>query len=177
MDSIKNVCDLIVEKLNKEYKIFQWEWKEGSNDHFSFSLKAIDCPLLTAEALNEIASPADNIIDTALYSLSVREQLFSYKMMGVANGCDDGAICVLFMLNDIEPPNKPKRDKSAFMFFCSEHKESIKQNNPNISLIDLGRLLGQKWKECNDKEKYETLHRNDRKRYLEEMKSYVPNDD
>ena len=113
-DRIPRVCEQVTYYLNKEYKVFKWGWRELDSDHYEFYLKPIDCPLLTDEALNEIAIPADDIIEEKLNELSYDE--FTFKMMGVNNGCDPGVILVLIMLNDDDdetPPPEPPEPPAA----------------------------------------------------------------
>lgn len=67
-------------------------------------------------------------------------------------------------------PNKPKRSVkrrdpspgeitdhisalSAYMFFVQDYRERIKEENPEATFGDVGKLLGAKWKEMSDAEK------------------------
>ncbi|KAJ7875354.1 high mobility group box domain-containing protein [Mycena olivaceomarginata] len=50
-------------------------------------------------------------------------------------------------------PNAPKRALSAYMFFSSDWRERIKNENPDASFGEVGKLLGAKWKELDDEER------------------------
>ncbi|KAK7055117.1 high mobility group box domain-containing protein, partial [Favolaschia claudopus] len=50
-------------------------------------------------------------------------------------------------------PNAPKRALSAYMFFSQDWRERIKNENPEASFGEVGKLLGAKWKELDDEEK------------------------
>ncbi|KAJ7830502.1 high mobility group box domain-containing protein [Mycena olivaceomarginata] len=50
-------------------------------------------------------------------------------------------------------PNAPKRALSAYMFFSSNWRERIKNENPDASFGEVGKLLGAKWKELDDEER------------------------
>ncbi|KAF9463385.1 high mobility group box domain-containing protein [Collybia nuda] len=50
-------------------------------------------------------------------------------------------------------PKAPKRAMSAYMFFSQDWRERIKAENPDAGFGEIGRLLGTKWKELDDKEK------------------------
>jgi hypothetical protein len=50
-------------------------------------------------------------------------------------------------------PNAPKKGLSAFMIFSSENRSRIKEENPGASFGELGKLLGQKWREMNEEDK------------------------
>ncbi|KAK0518955.1 Non-histone chromosomal protein 6 [Tilletia horrida] len=47
----------------------------------------------------------------------------------------------------------PKKAKSAYIIFCSEHRDRVKEENPTAGFGDVGRILGAKWKDMSDKEK------------------------
>lgn len=47
--------------------------------------------------------------------------------------------------------NKPKRAQSAYFIWLNEHREMIKKENPGISITELSKLAGQKWRELKDK--------------------------
>lgn len=88
--------------------------------------------------------------------------------------------------------NAPKRGLSAYMFFANEQREKVRADNPNMkfgeSFValsrranaltihegDVGKVLGQKWKELNDSQKgpYEKKAIADKKRYEEEKAAY-----
>lgn len=53
--------------------------------------------------------------------------------------------------------NAPKRGMSAFMFFSQDQRESVKADNPGIAFGEVGKVLGQRWKELSeaDKKPYE----------------------
>lgn len=70
--------------------------------------------------------------------------------------------------------NAPKRALSAYMFFANANREQIRTDNPDISFGEVGRLLGQKWKELSDSEKapYEAKAAADKKRYEDEKAAY-----
>jgi len=70
--------------------------------------------------------------------------------------------------------NAPKRALSAYMFFANANREQIRTDNPDISFGEVGRMLGQKWKELTDSEKapYEAKAAADKKRYEDEKAAY-----
>ena len=48
-------------------------------------------------------------------------------------------------------PNKPKRPQSAYFIWLNEHREDIKEEFPGISVTDLSKKAGERWKEVTDK--------------------------
>ncbi|THY89808.1 hypothetical protein D6C93_06772 [Aureobasidium pullulans] len=72
-------------------------------------------------------------------------------------------------------PNAPKRGLSAYMFFANEQREKVREDNPGIKFGDVGKLLGEKWKSLNEKQKtpYEAKAAADKKRYEEEKAAYT----
>ncbi|KAK6928291.1 FACT complex subunit SSRP1/POB3, N-terminal PH domain [Dillenia turbinata] len=71
-------------------------------------------------------------------------------------------------------PNAPKKALSGFMFFSNMEREKLKKANPGISFTDVGRLLGDKWRNmtAEEKEPYEDKARADKKRYKDELDGY-----
>lgn len=49
------------------------------------------------------------------------------------------------------------RALSAYMFFVQDYRERIKEENPDATFGEVGKLLGAKWKEMSDAEKKASL--------------------
>ncbi|KAF4971053.1 hypothetical protein FZEAL_9931 [Fusarium zealandicum] len=71
-------------------------------------------------------------------------------------------------------PNAPKRGLSAYMFFANEQRENVREENPGISFGQVGKLLGERWKALNEKQRapYEAKAAVDKKRYEDEKQAY-----
>ncbi|KAI8640685.1 high mobility group box domain-containing protein [Parasitella parasitica] len=67
-------------------------------------------------------------------------------------------------------PAAPKRSLSAYMFFSQENRAKIKEENPDASFGTIGKLLGEKWKGLDAKEKkpYDDKAKADKSRYEDE---------
>lgn len=76
--------------------------------------------------------------------------------------------------NTFIDPNAPKRGLSAYMFFANEQRENVRDENPGISFGQVGKILGERWKALNDKQRipYETKAATDKKRYEDEKQVY-----
>ena len=79
----------------------------------------------------------------------------------------------------IKDPEKPKRGKSAFLFFCEENRKKIKKKYPEMSVKEIVSKLGMDWqtlKDSNSEEinRYEQMSIKDRNRYKNEMRTYIP---
>lgn len=74
-------------------------------------------------------------------------------------------------------PNAPKRALSGFMFFSQAERENVKKQNPGIAFQDMGKALGDKWRNmtAEEKEPYEAKAQADKKRYNDEMGGYNKN--
>ncbi|KNZ61353.1 high mobility group protein B1 [Puccinia sorghi] len=74
-------------------------------------------------------------------------------------------------------PNAPKRPLSAYMYFSQDWRERIKNENPDVSFGEIGRLLGHKWKALSEEEKkpYEDMACRDKKRHEAEKAEYERN--
>jgi hypothetical protein len=71
---------------------------------------------------------------------------------------------------------EPKKGKSAYIFFCADERPIVKEENPEMPAKEILAELGARWKKLSDeeKEKYNELAAEDKKRYEEDMKNYVP---
>ena len=80
----------------------------------------------------------------------------------------------------------PKRPKSAYMFFCGEHREIVKKDLDDTSAKNVMIELGVRWNnlKLSDKvdaksqiEKYNTMAKDDKERYKTDMENYTPSGD
>ncbi|KAL8936495.1 MAG: hypothetical protein Q9216_004901 [Gyalolechia sp. 2 TL-2023] len=71
-------------------------------------------------------------------------------------------------------PNAPKRGLSAYMFFANDNRDTVRAENPGITFGQVGKVLGEKWKALNSKQRepYETKAKADKERYESEKASY-----
>ena len=73
-------------------------------------------------------------------------------------------------------PNAPKKAKSGYLYFMSEARTKLKEENPDATFGDLTRMVASAYKalDAKDKERYEAMARADKKRYTGEMDGYSP---
>ena len=71
-------------------------------------------------------------------------------------------------------PNAPKRATTAFMFYSTKMRPIIKEDKPDIKFTEMGKLIGEKWRELSDddKKEFEDLAEKDKQRYADEMAKY-----
>uniref|UniRef100_A0A7S4HR37 HMG box domain-containing protein n=1 Tax=Odontella aurita TaxID=265563 RepID=A0A7S4HR37_9STRA len=76
----------------------------------------------------------------------------------------------------VKDKNAPKKNKSSYMCFAAHIRPTVKEQNPKASFTELAKLIGEKWKNISDseKQKYETMAKEDTVRYKREMKDYTP---
>jgi hypothetical protein len=74
----------------------------------------------------------------------------------------------------IKDVNSPKRAAGAFVFFSNEMRPKLQKENPGVKFVDIGRILGERWRALGDKEKepFDTLSSEDKARYRREMDAY-----
>lgn len=72
-------------------------------------------------------------------------------------------------------PNAPKKGLSAFMLFSNDHRAEIKTNNSDASFGEIGRLVGEAWKNLSDKQRSVYVQRSeaDKARYTQEFEAYT----
>ncbi|QSL66977.1 hypothetical protein MERGE_001364 [Pneumocystis wakefieldiae] len=64
----------------------------------------------------------------------------------------------------------PKRGLSAYMFFAQDNRELVKTENPDATFGEIGKILGERWKNLSSKDKqpYENRARKDKERFENE---------
>ena len=80
----------------------------------------------------------------------------------------------------LKDENAPKRPKSAYMFFAEKKLPEIREEQPELKMTEVFKVIGDSWKDASPeiKSKYSKKADNDKERYHEEMKSYVrPSDE
>jgi len=78
--------------------------------------------------------------------------------------------------------NAPKKNSSAYIFFCNDKRPQVKNEHPELKNNEILKELGLLWKNFKDEKpnevkKYEKKAADDKDRYQEEIKNYVPSDD
>jgi hypothetical protein len=70
--------------------------------------------------------------------------------------------------------NSPKRAAGAYVFFANEVRPKLQAENPGVKFVDIGRILGQRWRALTDKEKepYDKASAEDKARYRRQMAEY-----
>ena len=74
-------------------------------------------------------------------------------------------------------PNKPKRGKSAFMFFCDKFRPKLIEGQKKKGKVNIGEVakkLGADWKKLKDSQKksYNEAAAKDKERYEKEIAEY-----
>ena len=81
----------------------------------------------------------------------------------------------------LKDPNKPKRNKTAYIFFCSDRRQEVKEElGDGAKTTDIMSRLGELWNELNEEaktneeviEQYKKAASDDKERYDLEMASY-----
>ena len=77
-------------------------------------------------------------------------------------------------IKPMKDPNRPKRAKTSYMFFCAEKRKELSEKNPDLRMTQLSKLLGKLWKDtpANQKQKYIDLANKDKNRYQEDIEQY-----
>ena len=67
-------------------------------------------------------------------------------------------------------PNRVKRAKSAYFFFCDDKRKEVQLANPGKGMGEISKALGALWKELSeeDRQKYMDQHEEDVQRYDDE---------
>jgi len=87
-------------------------------------------------------------------------------------------LCEPVKMKALKDPNKPKRAKSAYLFYCDDHRQKIldtmRKKKKKVNIADVSKQLGAKWGGLSDAAKapYQAKAQADRERYQEEMEQY-----
>ena len=70
--------------------------------------------------------------------------------------------------------NAPKRPVTAFFFFQSERRLTLKKESPNMENKEMVCKMSEEWKKMNEKDKVKYMQKaeEDRKRYEKEKAAY-----
>ncbi|KAL7751271.1 FACT complex subunit [Sorochytrium milnesiophthora] len=69
----------------------------------------------------------------------------------------------------------PKRASSAYIFFSNDIRDAVRQENPDLKITELSKIIGQRWKDLDQAakqvqpKKYEDMAARDRERYNREV--------
>jgi len=71
-------------------------------------------------------------------------------------------------------PNAPKRPLSAFFLFSQDERPDIKKRNPTMSVGDMSKEIGSKWKKASDdvKKRYEQKAAGEKQKYEVRLAEY-----
>lgn len=71
-------------------------------------------------------------------------------------------------------PAAPKRARGSFVFFTFEMRPIIMQENPNVEFVQMGTILGERWRALlpDQKKRYEDMAAQDKIRFQLEMEKY-----
>ena len=72
--------------------------------------------------------------------------------------------------------NKVKRPTSAYFYYCNDRRESLKKEEPSLSMTDSTKKMSEEWKNLDAKKrkKYDDLAAKDKERYESEKASAPP---
>ena len=77
------------------------------------------------------------------------------------------------------PASCPKRPMSAYFLFSNSVRTELRQSNPQLGIVELSKMIGQKWKNLASEEKhvYESMAKDEKEKYTLEYESYKLTDD
>lgn len=74
----------------------------------------------------------------------------------------------------VRDPNAPKRARGSFVFFTFEQRPKIMAENPDIKFVELGTIMGERWRALSpeEKQRYEEMANMDKIRFANETQVY-----
>jgi len=82
-------------------------------------------------------------------------------------------------IKKLRDPNKPKRSKSSYLFFCNKHRNvvmtKLKTKNDKFKIGDVQRILGSMWRNLKSEEKQPYIDESleDKELYKQKMEEYL----
>lgn len=75
-------------------------------------------------------------------------------------------------------PEAPKKWKTSYIFFCTEQRKLLKNQDVKYKTTEITGKLAEIWKSLSDREKlkYDELSKQDKERYIKEMSVYSPSE-
>jgi len=80
----------------------------------------------------------------------------------------------------LKDENAPKRPKTAYLYFSEKVRPEIREENPELKMTEISKIIGEQWKQASPQSKLEYTKKadKDKARYKEEMEEYVrPSDE
>lgn len=75
----------------------------------------------------------------------------------------------------VKDPLMPKRPQSAYFLWLNETREKIKQEHPGLSITEISKVAGEKWKTVTEKSKWEAAAKKAKEDYEKAMAEYKKN--
>ena len=68
----------------------------------------------------------------------------------------------------------PKRATTAYFYFTADMRERVKEENPDLKVTEIAKVIGAKWKALTDeeKQKYNDMADKDKERYADEKSTW-----
>lgn len=69
----------------------------------------------------------------------------------------------------------PKRPATAFVMFSNQHRQEVKEANPQLTMVEIAKKLGEMWRgmETEVRKEWEDKATNAKDHYLEEKKVWL----
>ena len=69
----------------------------------------------------------------------------------------------------------PKRPATAFVMFSNQHRQEVKEANPQLTMVEIAKKLGEMWRgmETEVRKEWEDKATNAKDNYLEEKKVWL----
>lgn len=79
------------------------------------------------------------------------------------------------MVKKKKHPDAPKAAMGAYMWFCQEHREKVKADQPELGAKEILSELGRRWKAlgAEEKEQYNEIAKGDKERYEREKEAFL----
>jgi len=78
-------------------------------------------------------------------------------------------------LKKLKDGHRPKRSKSAFMYFCDDKRKSVADKYVKYEVGVIAKELGAMWHKQENRKKYDELAEIDKQRYACDMEEYKEN--
>jgi hypothetical protein len=143
-----------------------------SIDNLIQSMTSLFISTIQKQPTNKGKVSIDEII-ASVNSEDIQQQMKSTLSQSIKSSPKDKS-------SKLKDENAPKRPKSGYLFFAEKKRPEIKEENPDLKMTEISKVIGERWKEASpeSKAKYAKKAEKDKERYKQEMEEYVrPSDE
>ncbi len=177
MSNSLNVNEQLVQKM---YNDLQTSIFEAVQDEVKNTLSRMRKKIFEAIDVEDDLDLDENVFAKNTANRVFKSEAIDESMKKILEYMDDHAKCLqkklMRSLRLKKDPEAPKGAKNAFILFCSDNRDEVKEENPSLTYTEITKKLGEMWKSIDEelKSEYQEKAKDDKERYNRELEDYEP---